>query len=102
MNSSVDRKRKRFSAMPPVSIRNGIWSLDSKPQNSSHRGGPDQGKEGLGKLEELVATTREAIGDKVDLMLDAWTGFDIEHTVRVCETMKPYGSEVDGGLHPCR
>ena len=24
-------------------------------------------------------------------MLDAWTGFDIEHTVRVCETMKPYG-----------
>ena len=53
--------------------------------------GPDQGKEGLEKLEELVATTRESIGDNVDLMLDAWTGFDIEHTVSVCETMKPYG-----------
>ena len=53
--------------------------------------GPEQGKEGLIKLEELVASTREAIGDKVELMLDAWTGFDVEHTVRVCEIMKPYG-----------
>ncbi|MCG9133489.1 hypothetical protein J5I95_17600, partial [Candidatus Poribacteria bacterium] len=53
--------------------------------------GPEQGLDGLRKLEELVATTREAIGDKVELMLDAWTGFDIEHTVRVCEAMKPYG-----------
>ena len=53
--------------------------------------GPEHGIEGLRKLEELVATTRETIGDKVDLMLDSWTGFNIEHTVRVCETLKPYG-----------
>ena len=53
--------------------------------------GPEHGLEGLRKLEALVANTRDIIGDKVDLMLDAWTGFDIEHTVRVCETMKPYG-----------
>ena len=52
--------------------------------------GPVHGKEGLIKLEELVASTREVIGDKVELMLDAWTGFDVEHTVRVCEIMKPY------------
>ena len=52
--------------------------------------GPVHGKEGLIKLEELVASTREVIGDKVELMLDAWTGFDVEHTVRVCELMKPY------------
>ena len=44
-------------------------------KNSSHRGGPEHGIEGLRKLEELVATTRETIGDKVDLMLDSWTGF---------------------------
>ncbi len=53
--------------------------------------GPEDGLEGLRKLEELVANTREIIGDKVELMLDAWTNFDVEYTVRVCETMKPYG-----------
>ena len=53
--------------------------------------GPEDGLEGLRKLEELVANTREVIGDEVELMLDAWTNFDVEHTVRVCETMKPYG-----------
>ena len=83
MNCLVVLKKKRFSATPPVSIRNGIWNSDSKQQNFSHRGGPEHGLEGLQKLEELVASTREVIGDKVDLMLDAWTGFDIEHTVRV-------------------
>ena len=64
--------------------------------------GPEHGLEGLRKLEELVASTREVIGDKVDLSLDAWTGFDVEHTVRVCETMKALRVEMDGGLHPCR
>ena len=52
-------RRKKFSAMPPVSIRNGIWNSDSKRQNFSPRGGPIHGLEGLRKLEELVATTRE-------------------------------------------
>lgn len=52
--------------------------------------GPEDGIEGLRKLEELVANTREVIGDNVELMLDAWTNFDVEYTVRVCETMQPY------------
>ncbi len=52
--------------------------------------GPEHGIIGLRKLEELVATTREVIGDEVELMLDAWTGFDVEYTVRLVETMKPY------------
>jgi L-rhamnonate dehydratase len=52
--------------------------------------GPEQGLEGLRKLEELVATTREQIGDDVELMLDAWTGFDVEYTVRLAEILRPY------------
>ena len=52
--------------------------------------GPEQGLEGLNKLEELVATAREQVGDSVELMLDAWTGFDIEYTVRLAEILRPY------------
>lgn len=52
--------------------------------------GPEQGLDGLFKLEELVATTRERIGDHVELMLDAWTGLDVEYTVRLAEMLRPY------------
>ena len=52
--------------------------------------GPEQGIEGLNKLEELVASTRETIGDDVELMLDGWTAYDPEYTVRVAERMRPY------------
>lgn len=52
--------------------------------------GPADGLEGLHKLEELVADTRDTIGYDVELALDAWTGYDPEHTVRVVETLRPY------------
>jgi len=52
--------------------------------------GPEQGMEGLHRLEELVASTRETIGDEVELMLDGWTAYDPEYTVRVAERMRPY------------
>ena len=52
--------------------------------------GPEHGLEGLNRLEELVADTRETIGDEVELMLDGWTAYDTEFTVRVAERMRPY------------
>ena len=52
--------------------------------------GPEQGIEGLKKMEELVATTRDQIGDDVELMLDAWTGFNVEYTVHLAEILRPY------------
>jgi len=52
--------------------------------------GPEQGLDGLDKLEELVATTREQVGDQIELMLDAWTGWDVEYTVRAAERLRPY------------
>jgi len=52
--------------------------------------GPEQGLDGLDNLEELVATTREQIGDRVELMLDAWTGWDVEYTVCAAERLRPY------------
>ena len=52
--------------------------------------GPEHGMEGLRKLEEMVANTRQRIGDNIELMLDAWTTFDVEFTVRLAEVLKPY------------
>jgi len=52
--------------------------------------GPEHGMEGLRKLEEMVADVRQRIGDNVELMLDAWTNFDVEFTVRLAEVSKPY------------
>ena len=53
--------------------------------------GPDDGLSGLRKNEELVAQTRELVGDEVELMLDAWSNMDIEYTVRLAEAVRPYG-----------
>ena len=52
--------------------------------------GPEDGIDGLHKAEEMVANTREKIGDEVELMLDCWMALDVEYTVRLAEVLKPY------------
>ena len=54
------------------------------------RYGAESGIEGIRKTEELVAQTREQIGDDVELMLDGWMSFNVEYTVRLAEALKPY------------
>lgn len=52
--------------------------------------GPADGLDGLRRNEEFVARAREQIGDECELMLDCWMAFDIEYTVRLAETLRPY------------
>ena len=52
--------------------------------------GPADGWDGIRKNEEMVARTREQIGDECELMLDCWMAFDVEYTVRLAETLRPY------------
>ena len=54
------------------------------------RYGPESGIEGIRKTEELVARTREQVGDDVELMLDAWMSLNVEYVVRLVEALKPY------------
>ena len=54
------------------------------------RHGPESGIDGIRKTEELVARTREQIGDNVELMLDAWMSLNVEYVVRLVEALKPY------------
>ena len=37
-----------------------------------------------------MAHAREQIGDDCELMLDCWMAFDVEYTVRLAETLRPY------------
>jgi L-rhamnonate dehydratase len=53
--------------------------------------GFSEGLEGLDRNEELVARAREAVGSKVELMLDCWMALDVEFTVRMAERLRPYG-----------
>ena len=52
--------------------------------------GPADGIDGMRKNEELVATTRQQIGDDCELMLDCWMAFDVEYTVQLAEILRPY------------
>ena len=52
--------------------------------------GPADGLAGLHKNEAFVARVREQIGEACELMLDCWMAFDVEYTVRLAETLRPY------------
>ncbi|MBN1283903.1 MAG: L-rhamnonate dehydratase [Anaerolineae bacterium] len=52
--------------------------------------GPADGLDGIHRNEAFVAQARETIGDDCELMLDCWMAFDVEYTVRLAETLRPY------------
>ncbi|MEM7534582.1 MAG: enolase C-terminal domain-like protein [Chloroflexota bacterium] len=52
--------------------------------------GPADGLDGIKKNEAFVAQARETIGDDCELMLDCWMAFDVEYTVKLAETLRPY------------
>lgn len=52
--------------------------------------GPADGKEGLRKTEDLVAETRDLVGDGVEVMLDCWMAFDETYTVRLANRLAEY------------
>jgi L-rhamnonate dehydratase len=54
------------------------------------RDGPSAGIAGIKRTEELVARTREQIGDERELMVDGWISLDVEYAVRLAEALRPY------------
>ncbi|MBI4924054.1 MAG: L-rhamnonate dehydratase [Devosia nanyangense] len=52
--------------------------------------GPKDGLEGLHKNVDLVKTTREAVGDKVDIMADAYMGWSLEYAKRMLRLLAPF------------
>ncbi len=54
------------------------------------RAGPEDGLDGIRRTEELVAATREQVGDDVEIAVDAWMSFNTDYAVRICEALRPY------------
>jgi L-rhamnonate dehydratase len=63
--------------------------------------GPHEGLDGLRRNVELVAATRAAVSDQVELALDCWISMDEEYTVRLGELLRPYGLRwIEDYVHP--
>ncbi len=54
------------------------------------RYGPAAGKEGLEKNVALVRTLREAVGPRVEVMLDAWMSWDVPYTLAMAARLEEY------------
>jgi L-rhamnonate dehydratase len=54
------------------------------------RDGPSDGKAGVARNIALVKAVREAVGDDVDIMLDAWMSWDVPYTLKMAELLEEY------------
>lgn len=49
-----------------------------------------EGQEGLNRLEQKVAEARELVGQDAELMLNAVMSYNVEYSVQVAETLRPF------------
>lgn len=54
------------------------------------RHGHLDGREGMRQNLELARTLREAVGDEVDIMLDAWMSWSVPYTIAMARQLAPY------------
>ena len=54
------------------------------------RHGTGEGRDGMARNAALARTLREAVGEDVDIMLDAWMSWDVPYTVAMAERLEPY------------
>src|SRR6516225_5232114 len=56
--------------------------------------GPADGPEGMRKNLELIRTVREAVGPDVDLMADAYMGWDVPYAIRMIRMLEDAGMDL--------
>jgi L-rhamnonate dehydratase len=54
------------------------------------RDGPADGQAGIERNVALVRAVREAVGDEVEIMLDAWMSWDVPYTLKLAELLADY------------
>jgi len=52
--------------------------------------GPKDGLEGMRKNVDLVRVTREAVGENIDIMADAYMGWNVEYAKRMLKMLTPF------------
>ena len=55
------------------------------------RDGPADGQRGIRRNIELARALRDAVGDDVDIMLDAWSSWNVPYAVRMAEELADFG-----------
>ncbi|MBV9881085.1 MAG: L-rhamnonate dehydratase [Gemmatirosa sp.] len=53
--------------------------------------GPTDGAAGMRRNVDLVRTVREAVGDEVDVMADAYMGWNLDYARRMLPLLEPFG-----------
>lgn len=61
-----------------------------KAQKWFFRYGPSDGLEGMERNVAMVRTVREAVGPNIELMLDAFMGWDMTYTIRMLERIAEF------------
>jgi L-alanine-DL-glutamate epimerase-like enolase superfamily enzyme len=54
------------------------------------RDGPADGPEGIRRNVTLARTLRDAVGDDVDVMLDAWSSWDVPYTIMMARRLEEF------------
>jgi L-alanine-DL-glutamate epimerase-like enolase superfamily enzyme len=54
------------------------------------RDGPSDGPDGIRRNIDLAETLREAVGEDVDIMLDAWSSWDVPYAIKMAERLAEY------------
>jgi L-rhamnonate dehydratase len=63
--------------------------------------GPGDGPEGMRKNVEMVRLLREAVGDDVDLMFDAYSGWDYNYALQWAKQVEKYRPKwIEEAFHP--
>ena len=52
--------------------------------------GPTDGAEGMQKNVALVRTVRETVGDGIDIMADAYMGWNLDYAKRMMPLLEPF------------
>ena len=52
--------------------------------------GPIEGAAGMARNVELIRTVREAVGDEIDIMADAYMGWSLDYAKRMMRLIEPY------------
>lgn len=52
--------------------------------------GPIDGAEGMARNVELIRTVREAVGDEIDIMADAYMGWSLDYAKRMMRLIEPF------------
>ncbi len=80
-SSEPEAVRKRSAALKQQGFRFQKWFMPY---------GPGHGAEGFAKNVELVRTLRESVGDDVDLMFDAFMGWDLQYALAWAKKVEQY------------